>query len=104
MSHVSLLKGKDRSVGLECVPAEQDGEVRVTCVRDELVRDLRDVITGYLWDNCMKPSTSRPAFWHEAAEVAQWMHHVYWPRHCECVLSKNVTVGVPASEGRRSRP
>ena len=45
---LSFVKSKDCSVGLECVPVEQDGEVRVTCVRDELVRDLGHVITGFL--------------------------------------------------------
>ena len=44
----SFVKSKYCSVGLECVPVERDGEVRVTCVRDELVRDMWHVITGFL--------------------------------------------------------
>ena len=55
----SFVKSKDCSVWVECVPVEQDGEVRVTCVRDELVRDLGHVISGFLQDDRMKPSTRR---------------------------------------------
>ena len=55
----SFVKSKDCRVGLECVPVQQDGEVCVTCVRDELVRDLEHVITGFLLVDRMKPSTSR---------------------------------------------
>ena len=64
------MKSKYCSVGLGCVPVEQDDQVCVTCVRDELVRDLGHVITGFLWDNRMKPTASRrnnlggvPACW-----------------------------------------
>ena len=34
-----LIKGEDRRVRLEGVLVEQEGEVRVACVRNELVRD-----------------------------------------------------------------
>ena len=34
----------------------------------------------------------------------QWKRHVSWPQHCGCAQSKNVTVGVPEREGRRSSP
>ena len=44
----SFLKDVDRRIWLKSVPVEQDGEVRVTCVRDELVRDMWHVITGFL--------------------------------------------------------
>ena len=37
----------------------QDGEVRSTCVRYELVRDVDHVVAGFLYDNCVKNSTSR---------------------------------------------
>ena len=66
MLHVSLLdeaswKAKTVSVGLKSVPVVQDGEVRVTCVRDELVRDMWHVITGFSQDDRMKPNASRAA-------------------------------------------
>ena len=54
-----FVKGKDCRVRPERVPFEQEGEVRITCVRDELVRDMWHVITGFLWDDRMKPSSSR---------------------------------------------
>ena len=53
----SSLKAKKRRVGLEGVFVEQDGEVRVASVRNELIRDVGDVITGFL--KSMKPSASR---------------------------------------------
>ena len=44
---------------LEGVLVEQDGEVRVASVRNELIGDLVDLITGILKNNRMKLSTSR---------------------------------------------
>ena len=41
---------------------EQDGEVRVASVRDELIGDVRDVITGFLEKNRMEPSCAGPGF------------------------------------------
>ena len=38
---------------------EQDGEVRVASVRNELIGDVRDMITGFLKNNRMEPSTGR---------------------------------------------
>ena len=43
-----LIKGEARRVGLEGVLVEQDGEVRVASVRNELVGDVRYVVTGFL--------------------------------------------------------
>ena len=83
----SSVKSKYCSVGLGCVPVEQDDQVCVTCVRDELVRDLGHVITGFLWDNRMKPTASRrnnlggvPACWAwvplKHRETVSMMHEV----------------------------
>ena len=36
----------------------QDGEVRVASVRNELVRDVRYVVTGFLQDDCVESSAS----------------------------------------------
>ena len=47
---VELLKG---------VFVEQDSEVRVTSMRNKLIGGVRDMITGFLKDNCMEPSTGR---------------------------------------------
>ena len=55
----SSLKAKTHRVGLEGVLVEQDGEVRVASVRNELIGDVRDMITGFLKNNRMEPSTGR---------------------------------------------
>ena len=53
-------------VGLECencrvrlkgVLVDQDSKVRVTSMRNELIGDVRDMITGFLKNNRMEPST-----------------------------------------------
>ena len=64
MPHVPLLvefslKAKTIGSGLEGVLVEQDGEVRFASVRNELIGDVGDVITGLLKDNRMKLSASR---------------------------------------------
>ena len=51
--HVSLLveaslKAKNRRIGLKDVLVEQDGEVRVASMRNELLGDVRNVVTGFL--------------------------------------------------------
>ena len=55
-----------RRVGLECenyrvrlkgVLVEQDSEVRVASVRHELIRDVRNMIAGFLKNNRMKLTT-----------------------------------------------
>ena len=56
MPHVPLLvetslKGNNHRVGLEGVLVEEDGEVRVASVCNELIRDVRDMITGFLKNN-----------------------------------------------------
>ena len=45
--------------GLEGVLVDQDGEVRVARVCKELIRDVRNMITGFLKNNRMEPSTCR---------------------------------------------
>ena len=55
----SSLKAKTHRVGLEGVLVEQDSEVRVASVRKELLRDVRNVITGFLKYDRMKPSAGR---------------------------------------------
>ena len=50
----SSLKAKNR-VGLEGVLVEQDGEVRIASVCNELIRDVRDMITGVLKNNRRQP-------------------------------------------------
>ena len=47
-----LVLGEDRRVGLEGVPVEQDGEVRIT-VCNELVGYVR---SGFLQDDCVESS------------------------------------------------
>ena len=92
VTHVSLLveasmKSEDRKVGLEGVLVEQDGEVRVASVRNELVSGVRNVVTGFLQDDCMKSSESGgcdlcgiPARWSwilsQNAEAELMMHEV----------------------------
>ena len=49
-----LVLGEDRRVGLEGVPVEQDGEVRIT-VCNELVGYVR---SGFLQDDCVESSAS----------------------------------------------
>ena len=51
-----FIRGEDRRVGPEGVFVEQDGEVRVAGVRNGLVCDVRNVVTGFLKDDCMKSS------------------------------------------------
>ena len=46
-------------VRLEGVLVEQDGEVRVASTHKELIRDVRDMITGFLKNNRMELSTGR---------------------------------------------
>ena len=43
-----FIKSIDRRIGLEGILVEQDGEVRVASVRNELVSDVENVITGFL--------------------------------------------------------
>ena len=53
-----LNKGVDRRVRFEGVLVEQDVEVRVAGVRNELVRDVRNVVTGFLHDDCVESPAS----------------------------------------------
>ena len=51
------LKCENYRVRLKGVLVEQDGEVRVAGAHKELLRDVRDVIIGFLKNNCMEPTT-----------------------------------------------
>ena len=60
--HVPLLCGvnlvcEDYKVRLKGVFIEQDSKVRVASAHTELFRDVRNVITGFLKNNCMKLTT-----------------------------------------------
>ena len=55
----SLFEGNNHRVGLEGVLVEQYGEVRVASVCNELIRDVRNMITGFLKKNSMELSTGR---------------------------------------------
>ena len=57
-----FVEGENHRVGLEGVLVEQDGEVRVASVRNKLIGDVADVITGFLKTNRMKPPASRCDF------------------------------------------
>ena len=48
-----------KRIGLKGVHVEQDGEVRVTSVHNELIGDVRNVITGFFKNNRMELSTGR---------------------------------------------
>ena len=53
-------KVKGVAVSLErCVLVEQDGDVRVASVCNELIGDVRNMITGFLKNNRMELSTGR---------------------------------------------
>ena len=63
MPHVSLLveaslKAKTPWLGSKVFFVQQDGEVRVAGVRNELVGAVRNMVTGFLQDDCMKSSAS----------------------------------------------
>ena len=45
---VDFLEGVSRRIWLKGILVEQDGEVRVACVCNELIGDVRNVITGFL--------------------------------------------------------
>ena len=59
MPHVLLLveSALNERVRLKGVLVEQDSEVHVVSVHSELIRDVRDMVAGFLKDNCMKPTT-----------------------------------------------
>ena len=54
-----FLESNNHRVGLEGVLVEQYGEVRVANVCNELIRDVLDMITGFLKNNRMELSTGR---------------------------------------------
>ena len=52
-----FVEGENRRVRLKGIFVEQDSKVRVASVRCELIGDLRNMITGFLKNDRMKPST-----------------------------------------------
>ena len=52
-------EGKHQRVRLKGVLVQQDSKVRVTSMRNELIGDVRNMITGFLKNNRMEPSTGR---------------------------------------------
>ena len=48
------LKRDDKRVWLKGVLVEQNGKVRVVSVRKEIIRDVRDMVAGFLENNCME--------------------------------------------------
>ena len=55
----ALPEDKHHKVRLKGVLVEHDSEVRVASVRNELLGDVRNMITGFLKNNRMIPSASR---------------------------------------------
>ena len=55
--HVPFLVCEDYRVRLKGVFIEQGSEVRIAGAHEELLRDVRKVITGFLKNNCMKLTT-----------------------------------------------
>ena len=55
----ALPEGENHRVRLKGVFVEQGGEVRVASVCSELIRDVRDMITGFLKNNRMELPTGR---------------------------------------------
>ena len=53
-----FLEGKHHGVRLKGVLVEQESEVRVVSVRNELIGDVRNMITGFLKNNRMELSKS----------------------------------------------
>ena len=51
------LECENSRVRLKGVLVEQDSEVRVVGVRSEVVRDVWDMVAGFLKDNCMESTT-----------------------------------------------
>ena len=54
-----FLEIENHRVGLEGVLVEQDSRVRVASIRKELIRDVRNMITGFLKNNGRELSTGR---------------------------------------------
>ena len=52
-------EGKHHRVRLKGVLVEQESKVRVARMRNELIGDVRNMITGFLKNNRMEPSTRR---------------------------------------------
>ena len=50
------LERKDCGVRLKSVLVEQDSKVHVVGVCSKVIRDVRDMVTGFLKNNCMEPT------------------------------------------------
>ena len=50
------LERENKRVWLTGVLVEQDGKVRVVGVCSEVIRDVRDMVAGFLKDDCMEPT------------------------------------------------
>ena len=50
-------EGINHKVRLNRVLDEKDGNIRVTRTRNEQIGDVRYMITGFLKNNCMEPSS-----------------------------------------------
>ena len=55
MPHVFLLV--ESALNVKGVLVEQDSEVHVVGVNSEVIRDVRDMVAGFLKDDCMEPTT-----------------------------------------------
>ena len=54
-----FFEGENHRLGPKGVLVEQDGEVRVASMRNKLIGDVGNMITGFLKNNLMEPSTGR---------------------------------------------
>ena len=53
----STLNEVTKGSGSKGVLVEQNGKVRVVSVRKEIIRDVRDMVAGFLENNCMEFAT-----------------------------------------------
>ena len=54
----ALSEGEHRRVGIKSVLVEKVSKVRVTSMRNQLIKDVRNMVTGFLKNNRSEPSTS----------------------------------------------
>ena len=52
----STLNERTERVWLKGVLVEQNGKVRVVGVCSEVIRDVRDMVAGFLENDCMEPT------------------------------------------------
>ena len=51
------LERENKRVWLKGVLVEQNGKVRVVGVCSEVIRDVRNMVAGFLENDCMEPTT-----------------------------------------------